>query len=524
MDEALLEGMAQGYSDETLAERAARLASEVHLDPLSQEAVDHIVERMLVVVDELSGHPLRPYQLVFARRVIESLVIGDGETITALFSRQSGKSETVANVVAACMIMLPLLAVVFPDLLGKFAEGMWVGAFAPVDEQADNLFGRIVERLTSDRAMAIMADPEIEDKVLLKGRELRLLHSGSLVRKTTCHPRAKIEGRTYHLILIDEAQDADERVVNKSITPMGASTNATSVWTGTPTYTKGVFYRQIQHNKRTAGTRRGRQNHFEADWRVVSKTNANYKKFVSKEMLRIGEDSDEFKLSYRLTWLLDTGMFTTSEKMDELMDTSMQIVQSYHKSPCLVGIDCARKQDSTIVTVVWVNWSYPDEFGQYQHRILNWLDLTGLDWEVQYFRIVEFLANYNVLAVGVDSGGVGDVVASRLRVLLPGVDVVDMPSDRGAQSKRWKHLMALMSSGNIAWPGHAKTRRLRTWRRFRAQMEDAELRYEGPNIIVAAPKAAEAHDDYVDSLSNAVALTAEAAMPEIEQYNDIFHR
>jgi hypothetical protein len=350
------------------------------------------------------------------------------------------------------------------------------------------------------------------------------VRSGSLVRKTTCHPRAKIEGRTYHLILIDEAQDADERVVNKSITPMGASTNATMVWTGTPTYTKGVFYRQIMHNRRTAGSRRGRVNHFEADWKLVAKSNINYKKFVSKEILRIGEDSDEFKLSYRLIWLLEQGQFTTSERMDELSDTSMQIVQSYHRSPCLVGIDCARKQDSTVVTIVWVNWNYPDEFGNYEHRVLNWLDLTGLDWEVQYFRIVEFLANYSVLAVGIDSGGVGDVVASRLRVLLPGVDVIDMPSDRGAQSKRWKHLMNLMSAGNIAWPGHAKTRRLRTWRRFRAQMEDAELRYEGPNIIVAAPKAAEAHDDYVDSLANAVALTADAVMPEVEESRDFFGR
>jgi hypothetical protein len=526
MSAALLDDVLEVYSDETATEQTARLASEVVLDPLSQEAVDHIVERMLVVVDEVSGHPLRPYQVVFARRVIESLVIGDGETITALFSRQSGKSETVANVVAACMIMLPVLAVVFPDLLEKFAEGMLVGAFAPVDEQADNLFGRIVQRLTSDRALAIMSDPDINIKVVSKGRELRLIRAGSLslVRKTTCHPRAKIEGRTYHLILIDEAQDADERVVNKSITPMGASTNATMVWTGTPTYTKGVFYRQIQKNKRAAGSRRGRVNHFEADWKLVSKSNANYKKFVSKEILRIGEDSDEFKLSYRLIWLLETGMFTTGERMDELADLSMEVVRAWHKSPVLVGIDPARKQDSTVVTVVWVNWDYPDEFGQYEHRILNWLDLTGLDWEVQFARIVEFLASYSVLSIGVDSGGIGDVVISRLKVLLPGVDIVAMPSDRGAQSTRWKHLMSLMSSGNIAWPGHAKTRRLRTYRRFRAQMEDAELKYEGPNVLVAAPREPDAHDDYVDSLALATALTVDAVMPEVEQSGDIFRR
>src|SRR6185312_2937942 len=103
--------------------------------------------------DQLSGHPLRKYQQPFARRMFESVIIGDGATITALFARQTGKSETVANVIATCMIMLPILAKVFPDLLGKFSEGVWVGAFAPVDAQADTLFGRIVSRLTSDSAL-----------------------------------------------------------------------------------------------------------------------------------------------------------------------------------------------------------------------------------------------------------------------------------------------------------------------------------------------------------------------------------
>ena len=37
--------------------------------------------------------------------------------------------------------------------------------------------------------------------------------------------------------------------------------------------------------------------------------------------------------------------------------------------------------DSTVVTVVWVDWDRPDEFGYYDHRILNWLELHGDDWE-----------------------------------------------------------------------------------------------------------------------------------------------
>src|SRR4051794_12108489 len=71
--------------------------------------VSDIIDKIIVVIDELSGHPLRPYQLPFARRILESLIIEDSAKLTALWSRQSGKSETVADVVAGAAIMLPRL-------------------------------------------------------------------------------------------------------------------------------------------------------------------------------------------------------------------------------------------------------------------------------------------------------------------------------------------------------------------------------------------------------------------------------
>lgn len=512
------------YADETDAERDARLTTDVVLDQMSQKFVDEIVTKMLVVTDELSGHPLHPYQRPFASRIIESLIIGDGAVITALFSRQSGKSETVANTVAACMIMFPILAKIYPDLMYKFKEGLWVGAFAPVEDQADTLFGRIVSRLSSERALEILSDPEIDDSVGGSTRIVTLKRLGSLCRKQTAHPRATIEGRTYHLILIDECQGADQRVVDKSIIPMGAALNGTVVFTGTPSYEKGVFYKQIQLNKRQQTKPRERQAHFEADWREVSRWNKDYERFCKRQMLRMGEDSDEFRLSFRLVWLLDQGQFITSERLDSLEDRGMKIVHAYHSSPVLVGIDPARKQDSTIVTVVWVNWASPDEFGFYEHRILNWLDLGGLGWEEQYFRIVEFLRNYNVMAIGIDSGGVGDVVASRLRVLMPNTEIIDMPSDRPEQSKRWKHLMSLFERGLIVCPAHAEVRRRKSYKRFRTQMEDLQKKFEGPYVLAAAPNETDAHDDYADSLALACVLTEAYTVEEVEVSNSPFYR
>lgn len=762
------------YEDEEFLEDEDE--DEVPLDQTSQEFVDDLVDKVIIFMNELVGFELFPYQIEFARRLVESVVINDGEEVTALFSRQSGKSETVADVVAALMILLPRLAVMYPDLLGKFKRGFWVGLFAPTDDQVETLFSRIVTRLTSERATEMLLDPELDDLAEGKGKKVALKKSGSFCRMQTANPRAKIESKSYHLIIVDEAQDTDDYVVRKSIHPMGAFYNATLCKTGTPTTRKGDFYKAIQHNKRRHTRRGSRRNHFEADWKycntpeapiwmgdfsfkplgevqvgdevvgwavaettlpydrrgagrgftrtkrtrrltkatvlavhrrqalvvkvtmasgkvirctgdhqwlsgkskgatavaeriqggidyfitpdvgrslvkvieptpvldpslswtaawlgglwdgegtthriaqsqehnpdvykaigqaltdlgftystdpmrhyilggrqslvnflnwtqpvrrsnpwvardilrtkfmaetdeivsiepdgvdeVISMTtttgnyvawgyaskncakyNPNYAKYVRKEMRRLGEDSDEFQLAYALKWLLERGMFVTSETMESLGDKSMEIVRAWWKTPVLVGIDPARTLDSTVVTVVWVDWDRPDEFGFYDHRILNWLELHGDQWEEQYGQIMDFLANYNVLAGAVDAQGVGDAVADRLARLMPRTEWHALQSDRSAQSERWKHLKQLVERGMIGWPAHAKTRRLKVWQRFRQQMIDVEKKYEGAHLLVAAPDEPEAHDDYVDSLALACCLTAGLSMPEVE--------
>lgn len=492
---------------------------EVELDELSAQFVKKMVDRCIQFMSALVGHDLHPYQMPLARRIIESVLINDGEEVTALAARQSGKSETIANTVATLMVLLPRLAKMYPDLLGRFKDGLWVGMFAPVEGQVETLFGRTVNRLTSERALEILGDPEIDDalgKVPGVTRQIKLKNSGSSLMMMTANPRAKIESKSFHLIVIDECQEADDFVVSKSISPMLAYYSGTMVKTGTPTTHKNNFYRSIQINKRRQTGRGRRQNHFEWDWKEVAKVNVNYGKFIKKEMLRIGEDSDEFQMSYCNKWLLERGMFVTSAVMDELGDTSQQVVKAWHRSPVVVGIDPARKLDSTVVTVVWVDWDRPDEFGYFDHRVLDWLELQGDDWEDQYFQIVNFLSGYDVLSVGVDANGVGDAVAQRLKLLLPRAEVHALGSSQPEQSRRWKHLKALIDRRMVGWPAHAKTRQLRRWKRFYQQMVDLETKFTGPNFLAHAPEEAHAHDDYADSLAIACFLTLDLTMPSVE--------
>lgn len=757
------------FSSETEAEREARKATEVVLDPLTQQFVNQLVDKLIQFTNHLSGHQLRPYQEPFARRIFESLIIGDTAVLTALYSRQSGKSETVANCAATAMIMLPRLARAYPELLDRFSEGVAVGAFAPVDYQADILFGRITARLTSERAQAIFADPDINEKIVNRGGgKTRRLRCGSFVTKNTAHPSASIEGGTFHLILVDECQGAEDGVINNSIMPMATATGGTKIFTGTPGYHKNVFYSSIMQNRRD-GNKAGalRQNHYEADWKEVSKYSEWYRRTALKEMLRLGEDSDEFRRQYcvapetrvltadlrhipaadvrpgmellgfdeerpgrnrqrrfrrsvvqsaqritrpcyrislddgtsitasaehrwlistaggrtywkatedltpsdrilRLTstwetasgwhagylsaaydgeghlyqkngraqlgfaqrenvmlgkvqkaladlgfdyraytgadgcsrvhlgskaeilrllgqvrperllekldvdalgpvktgmrhprvlatefagnqeviamrtstgtfiaeglashncnqWLLEKGMFVTAQRLDELGDETMRIVRDYHRTPVIVGIDLGRKQDRTVVTVVFVDWDHPDALGYYTHVVLSWLDLERVDWEEQYYAIVDFLRHYNIYKVGVDTNGMGDIFIDRMRRMMPDVNFVDLGSSPKDQSPRWKHLRELLDRHLISWPAHEDARKTREWRRFRQEMEDLEIEHKGPYVLGKAPKVADAHDDYPDSLSMACILTTEEETQEVEQAANVFY-
>lgn len=259
-----------------------------------------------------------PYQKEFALTITRDVLLGLGNSITGLFSRQSGKSETVADVAAALMVILPKLAnlkhedhrFVFPQMR-MFASGYKVGIFAPSGVQATTTYSRLRDRLTSPTGRTFLDSPEFA----LEGHDSLLpfvsntssflqINNGSLCQQMSADKQSKIESKTFNLILLDESQDLDSYVVGKSIMPMGAATNATTVATGTPGTTKGYFYNMIASNKREQLNRRRddyklqTQLHFEYDYKEVQKWNTNYEKYVRKEKKKIGADSDEFQQAY----------------------------------------------------------------------------------------------------------------------------------------------------------------------------------------------------------------------------------
>ena len=513
------------FEEEPLEEDIDPEEDVVELSPDDAAFIHDMILKILVFTEDFCDVTLFPYQREVAYRIVESVLIGDGEEISVLQARQSGKSEVLANVIVGLMVLLPRLAKAYPDMLGKFAKGLMVGIFAPTDNQAETVWGRVHDKLTSAKAKQYYEDPEIDDQTQRSGgktKTVTLKNSGSFCRMHTANPKAKIESKSYHFVLVDEAQDVDTTMITKSISPMCAFYNGTKVFTGTPNRVKSYFQGACAYNKRRA-SRGGRRNHYEYNYKFVCRYNADYKKYIAKEKARLREDSDEFQMSYNCKWLLDQGMFVTEDVLGEMCDPRMGIVGSWWRDPVVVGIDPARTHDSTVVTVVWVDWNHADPFGYREHRILNWKEITAKDWERQYAEIAAFLANYNVLRIGVDAQGMGGPVAERIQLLFPDVDVRALTSDNKNQSERWKHFKALIERRAFVFPGDRAARRTTKWKRFVQQMTDLETIFQGNYMLAAAPDARGAFDDYADSAALACFMTTEELVQEVESADNFFY-
>ena len=367
-----------------------------------------LVNKIFAFCQTYSEITFYPYQEQFSKRLIRSVLENDGAEITSLFARQTGKSETVATTVGGMMIILPILAnlPMFADdiRLKGYKKGLYVGIFAPSLRQAQTTFSRMKQRLSCKSSEQVLAEFGLEFGTA-NGQTVSLTN-GSFVNSVSASDRSNIEGDSYMLIICEECQDISSFKIRKSISPMGASYNATMVKIGTATTFKGDFYEAIQRNKKMWEEKKiNKRNHFEYDYKVCQKYNPRYAKYIEKEKFALGEHSDEFRMSYCLEWILERGMFVDTMFLEN--KCGIKLANRYTsdmKATHVVGIDLAKRDDSTVITVVEVDWNNPviqEEqqtntldtitYTAYNSQIKDWKELTVDNYDSQYYEILDYL-------------------------------------------------------------------------------------------------------------------------------------
>lgn len=501
-----------------------------------------LVDRIYTFCELYSGITLYPYQEQFGKRVIRSVLDNDGQDITALFSRQSGKSETISVIVGGLMIILPKLANM-PMFAGDkrlemFKDGFWVGIFAPSMRQAQITYNRMRARIQSKSAIAVLADPDFRLEFDTSNGQTVSLTNGSFATSISASDTSNIEGESFKFIICEECQDISNYKIRKSIEPMGSAYNSTIAKIGTPTTFKGDFYEAIQRNIRDFESGEIKiKNHFEYNYKIVMKYNPQYARAVEKAIKKYGEDSDEFRMSYKLEWILQRSMFVEYESfISRNADLNAQRVSTDKSKDHIAGIDLGGINDDTVITIIEVDWEFPvvcesqyneetgetETFEAYDTMIKDWLELFGNDYEVQYHQITDYLKLFKLRRAIVDATRESSV-AHRLRANMP-FEVVPFVFTSKSKSEMYKHLDTEIKSGRAKFPFSKEVKNNRECQKFLQQLQDLQKSYSGANLVVAHPPERNAHDDYPDSWALAVwgAMTpGETTSVEVQNENPL---
>ena len=434
-------------------------------------------------------------------------------------------TEAVAGVTGGIMILFPTLAnmPMFADdpRLSGFKEGVMIGIFAPALMQAQINYNRMRNFLSCDTAQAVLGDPEFNLHFTTSNGQTVRLSNGSFASAFSASDQSNIEGLSFHLIICEEAQDISDFKMLKSISPMGAAYNATQIKVGTATTFKASFYRSIERNKREMEVKSSHiKNHFEYDCDVATKYNPRYKKYVDAERKRLGENSDEFLMSYKLKWVVERGMLIDVAKFEEnntepLLGTVEYDMLANH----VVGIDVGGSEggDSTVLTVVEVDWNMPaiteskqdEETGEeivynaYTTYLKCWYEIKNCpDYEEQFSLIKDFIHHFKVSKVVIDATREKSL-ADRLSANL-NCEVIPFVFSPKGKSDLYKNFTKEISTGRVRVPFNETTRKSVEYNHYIQQMGDMQKGYRGAYLVCSHPPIKGAHDDYPDSHALAV--------------------
>ena len=425
------------------------------------------------------------------------------------------------------MIILPQLAnmPMFADdpRLQMFKDGLWVGIFAPSQRQAQITYRRMKSRIQCKESMAILEDPDFRLEFSTSNGQTVALTNGSFVTAISASDGSNIEGESFKFIICEECQDISNYKIRKSIHPMGAAYNATICKIGTATTFKGDFYEAIQRNKKDYEEKKIKiRNHFEYNYKVVQKYNPKYAKYIEREKRSLGENSDEFRMSYNLEWIISRGMFVDIDQLEEdcgdvFLDRVGRDLVANHTAGIDVGGGSDKKKkdaDSTVVTVVEVDWDNPvlmeSSFNEetqeeeiylaYNTYIKDWLKIgaeIAEDYEEQYAIIMDYLKNFRISKLVVDATRESSL-GQRIRANVS-YDVELFVFSTKSKSDLYKNLDKEINSGRAKFPRSPDTVQTKEYQEFIQQMGDLEKGYSGSNLVVSHPPERGAHDDYADS-------------------------
>jgi len=328
-------------------------------------------------------------------------------------------------------------------------------------------------------------------------------------------------------VLVHNCQDVSDIKLRKSLSPMLASTMGTMVQVGTAGTKKCYFYNSIQENRRMEMLT-GTVNNFFFPHTICSQYNSLYARFIEREKARLGEESDEFLLSYCGFWLFERGMFIVQDALfhprvaqiggpwSKIYGGVAELPDTVKSMPIVAGIDWGSMHDSTVVCLMAVDWNNPQEsisasqvtglhvYNAFNKHVVGWIEFRGDDYETQFGKLMEIFSRWmpNLKKITTDSNTSGKPMFDRLVATYARDNIEVEPFDFNAKRKSnaYKSLSADFGSKRLTFPAGPEARKTQLYRNFVTQMLDLRKEYRNGLMQVAHPDEKGARDDHPDAL------------------------
>lgn len=294
---------------------------------------------------------LRPYQMEAATPIVNGILNRDGEQYAVVFSRQAGKDEMLAQLIAFILMQ------------HKDSGGTVVVAAPTLTPQALISRDRLIERVRV-HPFVVPLKPTVRRSTIAVSNAKAMFVSAA---KT-----ANARGLTADIALIaNETQDIKPEIWDAVFDPMAASTNATTLFLGTVWTKNTLLSRQMKH-LRAREHADGKQRVFLTSWERVANELPVYGDRVRSRMQQLGETHPFVRTEYFLEELDGEQSLFTPQRMAQMQgDHPRQHRATPGKSYALLldvageeesgggqaalVMNAASRRDSTALTVVEVD-------------------------------------------------------------------------------------------------------------------------------------------------------------------------
>ncbi len=410
--------------------------------------------RVLTDLDAFSSlllpeRALRAYQLDPARAILDSIAAGRGDQFAVVFSRQAGKDEMLAQLLA------------FLLLQSSRHGGTAIVAAPTLQPQATISRDRLRDRL--------LGNPLTKPMTRLGGNSVRLGRARATF--VSAAPGANARGQTADLLLVaNEAQDIDPGTWDAVFDPMAASTNATTVFMGTVWSGTTLLARQMRH-LRALETADGRQRVFLVPWTTVAQDIPAYGDRVQARVAQLGAAHPFIRTEYELEELDGDGGLFPEHRIAQLRGDHDRLERARPGRRYALLIDVGgeeesggsqlsffapTRRDSTALTVVEVDLAVRDD-GRPVYRVVDRRVWTGVRHTALHDTLVDLARTvWKASWIVVDATGVGAGLSSFLRNTLeanrgasPAIRVEPFIFTAASKSRLGWDFLGLIDSGRF---------------------------------------------------------------------------